>query len=142
VLTVLPNALRICIGDTRLGVTIQPDELKKRYPVANAGPNREASTTLLLDGSRSTDPDSTPGTADGIVQYRWFSVRRDGSTVELGTGLQITAHLDRGLHRVVLKVTNKAGLSDTAVAAIEVESCLSSFFRRWFRKHQEREKED
>ena len=123
VLTVLPHALRLCIGDSRLGVAIQPDELKKRYPIANAGEDREVeSCNVLLDGSGSTDPDSTPGTTDGIVLYQWFEVRSDGSSTPLGTARKIAAHLSEGLHHIVLKVTNKASLSDSTVALIEVEN--------------------
>ncbi len=122
VLTVLPNALRLCVGDPGLGIAIQPDELKSRYPVANAGGDHEVhSTTVKLDGTRSTDPDSTPGTADGIVQYLWFEVLPDASTVPLGVGPLLTVHLAKGFHHVVLKVTNKAGLADTATVVIEVE---------------------
>ncbi len=122
VLTVLPHALRLCVGDPGLGIALQPDELKSRYPVANAGGDHEThSTTVKLDGTRSSDPDSTPGTADGIVQYLWFEVLPDGSTVPLGVGPLLTVHLGKGFHHVVLKVTNKAGLSDTATVLIEVE---------------------
>jgi photosystem II stability/assembly factor-like uncharacterized protein len=122
VLTVLPHALRLCVGDPGLGIALQPDELKSRYPVANAGVDHEVhSTTVKLDGTRSTDPDSTPGTADGIVQYLWFEVLPDASTVPLGTGPLLTVHLAKGFHHVVLRVTNKAGLSDTATVVIEVE---------------------
>jgi hypothetical protein len=122
VLTVLPHTLQVCVGDAGVGIAVQPDELKSRYPVANAGGDREVvSTTVALDGSRSSDPDSTPGTSDGIVSYLWFEVRPDGSLVPLGTGRQLTVQLARGLHHITLKVTNKAGLSDTAVALLEVE---------------------
>jgi photosystem II stability/assembly factor-like uncharacterized protein len=122
ILTVLPHAVRVCVGDAGIGVAIQPDELKSRYPVANAGGDREvAATTVALDGSASTDPDSTPATADGIVLYQWLEVRPDGTTLLLGTGRQLTVTLAAGFHHVVLKVTNKAVLSDTAVAVIEVE---------------------
>ena len=143
VLTVLPHALRLCVGDARLGVAIQPDELKKRYPVANAGGDREVrSCTVLLDGSLSTDPDSTPGTTDGIVSYLWFEVRPDGSSTPLGMGRKITAHLTEELHHIVLKVTNKAALSDSAVALIEVEDegCCGERERECCReKEKERE---
>ncbi|HVR08834.1 MAG TPA: hypothetical protein VMW75_12370, partial [Thermoanaerobaculia bacterium] len=122
ILTVLPHALRVCVGDAGVGVAIQPDELKSRYPIANAGADRETGKAAVpLDGSASTDPDSTPGTADGIVSYLWTEVLPGGSTVPLGTGRQITVHMGKGFHHVVLKVTNKAGLSDTAVVVIEVE---------------------
>ena len=122
VLTVLPHALRLCVGDAGLGIAIQPDELKSRYPVANAGFDHEVhSTTVKLDGSHSTDPDSTPGTSDGIVQYLWFEVLPDASTVPLGAGPLLTVHLAKGFHHVVLRITNKAGLSDTATVVIEVE---------------------
>jgi photosystem II stability/assembly factor-like uncharacterized protein len=121
VLTVLPHGLRICIGDARVGLIVQPDELTHRYPVANAGGDRSvASTNVTLNGTLSTDPDSTPGTADGIVLYSWAEVRPDSSIVPLGNGPTVPVNLAEGLHHVTLRVTNTAGLSDTAVAAIHV----------------------
>jgi photosystem II stability/assembly factor-like uncharacterized protein len=121
VLTVLPYTVRICVGDPRVGITIQPDELQHRYPVANAGGDREVnSTSVTFNGSQSSDPDSTPGTNDGIVSYIWSDVLSNGTVVPLGSGPIVAANLAPGSHHVVLRVTNKAALSDTATALIAV----------------------
>jgi len=121
ILTVLPYTVRICVGDARVGITIQPDELQHRYPIANAGGDRAVnSTSITLNGTQSSDPDSTPGTNDGIVSYIWSDLLANSTLVPLGSGPTVAANLAPGPHHVILRVVNKASLSDTATALVDV----------------------
>ncbi|UCG56934.1 MAG: hypothetical protein JSU70_18980 [Phycisphaerales bacterium] len=82
-------------------------------PVADAGEDlmveAESSegTEVTLDGSGSTDPDSTPGTNDDIVSFDWYQ----GDT-SLGNGEIIDCTLSLGSHAVTLVVTDSCGESD------------------------------
>src|SRR5262249_15945734 len=68
VVSVFSAALHVCIDDPGVGVTIGPEELLKSHPAASAGPDQTIACTdasgapVVLDGSDSSDPDSTPGT--------------------------------------------------------------------------------
>jgi hypothetical protein len=73
-------------------------------PVANAGADQTVecaggSTSVLLDGSASTDPDG-----DTPLTYEW----REGMTV-LGTGVTLNTALAFGSHTITLKVTDPSG---------------------------------
>ena len=86
-----------------------------RRPRAVAGADRRvecqgaASATVLLDGSGSEDPDSTPGTHDDIAAFQWFEVAEDGSRVLLGGSETAAVRLGLGSHRVVLRVVDRLG---------------------------------
>jgi hypothetical protein len=74
----------------------------------------------VLDGSSSTDPDSTPGTNDDIVSFEWYE---DSGTPEerlLGSGATLSVILPLGTHAVTLKVTDGSGASDTAAISVSV----------------------
>ncbi|HUD71996.1 MAG TPA: hypothetical protein VMQ62_08545, partial [Dongiaceae bacterium] len=81
-------------------------------PVANAGPDQTVEcsspngTPVALDGSHSTDPDSTAGTNDDIATFEWLV---NGAVV--ATGATASATLPTGATTVTLKVTDKAGAS-------------------------------
>jgi peptidoglycan/xylan/chitin deacetylase (PgdA/CDA1 family) len=82
-------------------------------PVANAGPDQTveqetyAGTEVILDGSGSTDPDSTPGTNNDIVSFEWY----EGDN-HLGSGEILNHTFSLGTHAVRLVVTDSAGLTD------------------------------
>src|SRR5262249_42667978 len=64
-------------------------------PVANAGPDatftcESAETAPHLDGSASTDADSTPGTNDDIKLFEWFLDFGLPTEELLGTGEQLS----------------------------------------------------
>lgn len=86
-------------------------------PVANAGPDGQApcadadGAEVALDGSASSDPDSTAGTNDDIVVFEWFLGYGSEGEVLIGTGARITAVLPAGTHVVTLRVTDAAGLA-------------------------------
>ncbi len=83
-----------------------------RPPIAEAGADQtlectgDRRATATLDGSASSDPDSTPGTNDDIVAYNW---REAGQTV--ATGATDAVPFTLGGHSVTLTVTDKGGLT-------------------------------
>ncbi len=65
---------------------------------------------VTLDGSGSTDSDSTPGTNDDIVKYQWSeSVNTPPWSISLGSGEVLTVPLALGYHEILLEVTDRAG---------------------------------
>ncbi|MHC4498106.1 MAG: right-handed parallel beta-helix repeat-containing protein [Planctomycetota bacterium] len=79
-----------------------------------AGIGCEAKVTL--DGSCSSDADSTPGTNDDIVSFDWY----EGDTF-LGSGEIIECNLPLGEHTIILEVIDKAGAFDSNEVTIIVE---------------------
>jgi VCBS repeat protein/K319-like protein len=104
-----------------------------RPPVADAGADvtRECApppgTQVLLDGSGSSDPDSTPGTTDDIVSFEWFEGYGGSSPVLLGTGVKLTATLQVGTHTITLKVTDRSGASATDTVTVTVVDTTPPF---------------
>ena len=90
-------------------------------PVANAGEDQtaECGDPAILDGSGSTDPDSTEGTNDDIVLFEWFLGRE-----KLGEGEVIRWKLPLGTNVLILKVTDSGGLTDTDETSVEVVDTL------------------
>jgi Tol biopolymer transport system component len=90
-----------------------------RPPVANAGldgtvecaPPQGAEVTL--DGSLSSDPDSTPGTNDDIVLFEWFLDFGEPSRSPIATGEVARVTLPVGDHVVTLRVTDGDGATAT-----------------------------
>lgn len=88
-------------------------------PVADAGADvdREctspAGAVVALDGSASSDPDSTPGSHDDIVRFEWFLDFETPSEMPLGEGVFLDVELPLGLHAVTLRVTDAAGETAT-----------------------------
>ncbi|MGH9867233.1 MAG: FG-GAP repeat domain-containing protein [Candidatus Polarisedimenticolia bacterium] len=78
-----------------------------------------AGAAITLDGSASSDVDSTAGTTDDIVSYQWFEQTPSGE-VPLGEGAITTVTLPLGSHTVGLRVTDAAGESGEALMGIEV----------------------
>jgi FG-GAP-like repeat/Thrombospondin type 3 repeat/HYR domain len=75
---------------------------------------------VLLDGSGSTDPDSTPGTNDDIASFDWFEDYGLATQRTLGSGATLSVVLPLGSHAVTLKVTDRSGESSTATTRISV----------------------
>jgi hypothetical protein len=91
-------------------------------PVADAGPDQTlecagaTGALVTLDGSNSSDPDSTPGTNDDIVSFQWFN----GGT-PIGTGETLNYTFPLGVHTVTLVVTDSFDetASDEVIITVE-----------------------
>ncbi len=107
-------------------IVVWRDTALNRPPVAKAGGDRVVEcdgrdgTPAVLDGSGSSDPDSTPGTSDDIASYEWTV---DGYPA--GKGPAVTASLSLGPHTASLRVEDLLGLSSTDGATVEVEDTLA-----------------
>jgi outer membrane autotransporter protein len=95
------------------GPTIDIADLQQQFrcndpnsrPIANAGPDRTvAATTVVLDGSGSTDPDA--GTE---LTYEWFDLDADKSLGAPSTSPLLSANLGLGTHNITLTVTDDSG---------------------------------
>ena len=73
---------------------------------------------VMLDGSGSSDPDSSPGTLDDIASFEWFEDLGLASERALGKGQIVLATLPLGDHAITLRVTDSAG--ETAMDGISV----------------------
>lgn len=88
-------------------------------PVADAGADQSpeclaaAGTPVNLDGSGSSDPNSTPGTRDDIISFEWFEDIGLASERVLGSGIEVVSPFTLGLHNVTLRVTDTFGETDT-----------------------------
>ncbi len=78
---------------------------------------------VTLDGSCSSDADSTAGTNDDIVYFEWYKVDPCDPNYEglLGSGQQYDCNLPLGQHTIVLEVTDKAEASNTTEITITIE---------------------
>jgi hypothetical protein len=92
-------------------------------PVADAGDDIFAELTgrnlvmVVLDGSASTDADSTPGTNDDIVSFDWYV---EGAHIGSGDILHHTFPL--GTNNVSLIVKDKQGHGDEDIVIVTVSS--------------------
>jgi len=85
-------------------------------PTANAGPDQTAECpNVALNGSASTDPNSTTGTNDDITLFQWFLGDRLIATGEV-TGCKLPV----GVHVITLKVTDTMGATDTDTVTVTV----------------------
>lgn len=90
--------------------------------VAGAGPDQNVDAdaaciaTVILDGSGSTDPDSTPSTNDDIVSFEWY----EGDTL-LGSGEILSHPFSLGEHTITLVVTDSFGATDEDEVIITVQ---------------------
>jgi hypothetical protein len=122
------------IDDVRIyNRALSEEEIKQLYqaaPVAcivggdrtvEAGSSCKARVTL--DGSCSSDADSTPGTNDDINDFDWYLVDACDPNFKdlLGSGEIIDCNLPLGEHDIVLEVTDKAGAFDVNEVTIIVE---------------------
>jgi hypothetical protein len=86
-------------------------------PVANAGADQTAECPgpVTLDGSGSTDANSTAGTNDDITSYAWYL----GDT-KIAEGEVAHVNLPVGTHVITLKVTDKAGATSTDMVTVTI----------------------
>lgn len=86
-------------------------------PVANAGEDQTVACELpvTLDGSASTDANSTEGTNDDIAAFEWFL----GDSA-IATGEVVDVDLPIGVNLVTLLVTDVMGASDADTVTVTV----------------------
>lgn len=73
---------------------------------------------VRLDGSGSTDLDSTPGTHDDIVSFEWFEGFGSSQQSLLGTGARVDLNLPLGAHSLTLRTTDRTG--QTGLDSVDV----------------------
>ena len=104
--------------------------LPNQPPVANAGGDQTiecsnpSGTPVALNGSGSTDPDSTPGTNDDITSYEWLV----NGTVVAST-MTATVALPSGTTIVTLRVTDEQGATATDEVVITIVDTLPPILR-------------
>ena len=121
----LTRSIRLCMDDTDVGFNIQSQDIANNHPVAAmnaqvivdcAAPN---ATTVVLDGSGSTDSDSTPGTADDIATYDWYQDFGQPSQVLLGSGPNVQVVLPFPSVTISLVVGDTGGLNATSTMVVD-----------------------
>jgi hypothetical protein len=75
---------------------------------------------IVLDGSASSDPNSTAGTNDALAAFEWFLDLGLPGEVSLGRDAVLPVVLPLGDHRITLQVTNIFGESATDEIRVEV----------------------
>jgi hypothetical protein len=115
-------------GDMIETITITKSLLiPNQPPVADAGediviecvPGED--TMVTLDGSGSTDPDSTPDTNDDIVLFEWFEDFGLPTETALGEGETLDLTFAVGVHTVTLRVTDSEGETSTDDVIVDVQ---------------------
>ncbi len=102
------------------------DTALNRPPIARAGGDRTVecddrdATPAVLDGSGSSDPDSTPGTSDDIASYAWTV-----DSAAAGAGPTVSVSLGYGEHTAALRVEDVLGLVGTDEAKVLVQDTLA-----------------
>jgi len=101
--------------------------LPNNPPVADAGEPQVIECTspdgtpVTLDGSGSSDPDSTEGTNDDIVEFEWFKYYGTPDEMLLGKGERLDGTLKEGEHTITLRVTDSEGETDTDETMVTIE---------------------
>jgi hypothetical protein len=79
-----------------------------------------AGGSVTLDGSTSTDPDSTPGTHDDIASFDWYEDFGTAAERRLGSGEMLIVDLPLGAHAITLRATDHAGQTGSASTTVTV----------------------
>jgi hypothetical protein len=93
--------------------------------VAEAECDSPQGAAVTLDGSASTDPNSTPGTDDSITAHDWFEDYGAPDERLLGSGQVLAVPLSVGSHEITLKVTNRFGETDTDELIVQVTDSVA-----------------
>jgi len=108
-------------------ITVQGAQCVSAAPVAAAGPDLVEECTgpagggVVLDGSASTDPDSTDGTNDDITSFDWFTGYGTPQQALLGSGRTLAVSLPVGSRIATLRTTDRWGLSSTDDVRVTVQ---------------------
>jgi hypothetical protein len=109
----------LAVANEGVSVLLNQGPFPSGPPVAVAGPDAQIECTsaegaaFLLDGSASSDPDSTAGTNDDIVAFEWFQNFGMSTQTLLGSGETLAVTLPLGSHRITLRVTDSRGERST-----------------------------
>jgi VCBS repeat protein len=115
----------VATADTRILVALNQGS-SNHSPVAIAGVDTAlecasaSGAEALLDGSASSDPDSTPGTSDDIAAFDWFEDYGLATQQQLGSGETLHLVLPLGVHSITLRVTDRTGAAATSETSIRV----------------------
>jgi hypothetical protein len=96
-------------------------------PVADAGPDQvvecdgTSAVPVTLDGTRSDDYDSRPGTKDDILLYAW---QEGGAALASGEAATASVPLALGRHDLTLTVTDQLRASDDDALTVDVRDTL------------------
>lgn len=107
------------------------DVAANEMPIADAGEDMTAecsgggSTEVVLDGSGSSDANSTPGTNDDIVSFVWTEEVNPTLILELGEGEMLVASFEVGVHYVTLTVTDSRGEISEDLVIVEVVDTIA-----------------
>jgi len=113
------------LGDQTVSILLNECAVN-RPPQARAGGDQilectgDFQATARLDGSGSSDPDSSPGTNDDIASFAWSAQGR-----LLTNGPTASIPLQLGRQEVSLTVTDNAGATDTDSATVSVSDTTS-----------------
>jgi hypothetical protein len=127
VLSVAASNLEVCSADAGVGFALRPTGLGNVHAVAVAGDDQlvectgPEGATVVLDGSGSSDPDSTPGTADDIALYEWLEDLGTEEERLLGTGPVLMPTLPLGEHSITLRITDQGGLTSTDHLQVRIQ---------------------
>src|SRR6185369_2268854 len=105
-------------GEQVLIIDHQPEAVVQQP--ASMECDRPAGGPVLLDGSASTDLDSSPGTNDDIVSFEWFTNFGTANQALLGEGELLQIVLPLGPTGITLKITDTAGVYSTTQSQIRV----------------------
>lgn len=75
---------------------------------------------VTLDGSLSSDPESTPGTNDGIVEFAWYEDFGLPTEALLGVSEILMVNFALGDHAITLRVVDSQGLTDADEVVVSV----------------------
>ena len=85
------------------GLAPRPDAGADRtVPAASA-----EGAVVVLDGSGSQDPDSSPGTNDDLIAFEWYEDYGQRNQRHLGSGQELVVTLAPGVHQIVLEVRDR-----------------------------------
>jgi hypothetical protein len=124
-----PDSVLVSVveGDRTVSVTVTKQVVQpNRPPVADAGDDIQAfcespdGAVVTLDGSASSDPDSTEGTNDDIVSFEWYEEFGGAGEQLLGEGETLQLTFGFGLHAVTLQVADSQGETDTDDLTVEI----------------------
>ncbi len=105
-------------GETRMVINALPQAvIAAQEPVEC---DRPGGALVVLDGSGSRDPDSSPGTQDDLAAFEWFEDLGLPAERPLGSGPSLAVTLPRGTHAIALRVIDTLGDSDTGTTEVTV----------------------